>query len=116
MPLYLYKSFDKDGYDKYITGIIEQDINKLKYLQFSIRKVTGGSIGWEVEESYKEYLKDYEILLSFEKCCANGSVWLLQDEQLHRVFAFVLWKEGKTNWQGYVEDSNVIKRIKELMN
>ena len=117
MILYLFESFNKTEYQTYMQRILLDDLNKLKYLAFSVEKWTSGSlINWKINDEYKKMLTDDEVNSAIVKCEENGDIWKLTKEELHRVIAFILKKENKVNWDGEVYDKSVGEYIEEMKN
>jgi len=117
MILHLFEGFDNEGYIQYMSDLLKQDLYKLKFLCFSINKWTSGSgISWEKSDEYKKFLKDDEIVYAYEKCVEDKSIRKLNDDELHRVVAYQLWKNDEVGWRGEVQDKMVIETIAELKN
>lgn len=115
MILYLFESFDKDSYQKYMKEVLLNDLNKLKYLAFSVEKwISGSLITWKINGEYKKMLDDDLVNKAILNCKGNNSIWELSEEEQHRVIAFVLWKEDRANLDGEIDDKAVVERIKEL--
>lgn len=117
MILYLFESFDKEGYQTYMNKVLLNDLNKLKYLVFSVEKWTSGYlISWKINSEYKKMLNDDSVDKAILNCKENNSIWKLSEEDQHKIIAFMLWKENMANSDGEIDDKNVIERIKEMKN
>lgn len=112
MILYLYESLDEIGYKSYMKEVLLDDLNQLKYLGFFIEKWTSGSlISWRINVDYLKHLDEELIDLAITKCKEDSRIWNLSEENLHRVVAFMLWREKIVDWDGAVENSAVEERI-----
>lgn len=115
MILYLYESFDKSGYGDYMEKLLSDDLNRLKYLGFSVEKWTSGSlITWRINPDYSKVQDEHLIDLAITNSIENDSIWKLSEEDLHRLIAFILWKEKVVDWDGSVENSAVEERLKKM--
>ena len=61
--VYLWKSFDREGAQRYITGLFEDDAKKLRFICALAGKWTGtNGCGWSFNsKDYSEYISDEEI-------------------------------------------------------
>lgn len=117
MILYLFESFDKGSYQIYMQEVLLNDLNKLKYLAFSVEKWMSGSlINWKINSEYKKILNDDSVDKAILNCKRNNSIWELSEEDQHRVIAFILWKENMVNSDGEIDDKKVNERIEEMRN
>lgn len=115
MILHLFEGFDNEGYMQYMSDLLKQDLYKLKFLCFSINKWTSGSvISWEKSDGYKQFLDDDEIIQAYTKCVEDKSINKLNNDELHRVIAYQLWKNDEVGWRGEVQDKEVIGAIEAL--
>lgn len=117
MILYLFESFDKGSYQIYMQEVLLNDLNKLKYLAFSVEKwISGSLINWKINSEYKKILNDASVDKAILNCKRNNSIWELSEEDQHRVIAFILWKENMVNSDGEIDDKKVNERIEEMRN
>lgn len=117
MILHLFEGLDNDGYMQYMRNLLKEDLYKLKFLCFSINKWSSGSaINWERSDGYKKFLDDKEIVQAYTNCVGDKSIRKLNDDELHRVVAYQLWKRDEVGWRGKVQDKDVIEAIEELKN
>lgn len=115
--LHLFEGFDNEGYMQYMRELLKEDFYKLKFLCFSINKWTSGSgVSWEKSDEYKKFLDDDEIIQAYTKCVEDKSIQKLNDDELHRVVAYQLWKNNEVGWRGEVSDKDVMIAIQELKN
>lgn len=117
MILYLYECFENDSYKNYMNKVLQNDLNKLKFLGLSVQKWTSGSVvSWNVNSKYTKFLSEDVIKTAIYTCLKNNDIWKLNEEQIHKVIAYILWNEKVLDWDGNVDDKKVIERIDEIKN
>ena len=115
MVLYLYKSLDEKEYRDYMNEALKDDLNKLRYVSFSVHQWRSGSvISWECQSDYEEFLNKQEIIDAFEKCLQDKSLWSLENEKLHQVIAFRYWNDREEQWHDKLYDDEIVRKIEEL--
>lgn len=115
LVLYMYEELDKRRYVEYMSKCLEDDINKLRFVGFSAERWTSGSVvSWRWNDEYKKMLDDEAFKSAFQNCLNDKRIWLMGEEDLHRVVSFMLRKEKVTEWDGSIPDSKVQEAIKRL--
>lgn len=115
MVLYLFESFNASQYASYMLEILNDDLNKLKYLEFSVERWESGSaITWRINNGYTKMFDDSALQKAIANCENDGSIWALCEELQHRVIAYVLCKEGVTSDDNEVNDIYVTARLEEM--
>lgn len=113
--LYMYESLDNEKYLDYMSMALKDDLNKLRLVAFSTERWTSGSgVSWKQNEEYKKLLSEDDVEAAIKLCLENKSIWSLSEEFLHRIIAWILWKERNVDWDGEVPDKKVEERINEL--
>ena len=113
--LYMYESLDNEKYLDYMSMALKDDLNKLRLVAFSTERWTSGSnVSWKQNEEYKKLLSEDDVEAAIKLCLENKSIWSLSEELLHRIIAWILWKERNVDWDGEVPDKKVDERINEL--
>ncbi len=114
--LYLYECLAEKSCDQYMNDILQDDLNKLKFLGDFVSKWVGSKIGWNLNSGYEKFLNDSVLEKAIENCRNDNRIWTLDEEDQHRVIAYLLWKEEGLQGDDEVEDEDVIKRIHMLRN
>lgn len=113
--LYLFESFNASQYSTYINKVLNDDLNKLKFLGFSVEKWESGSaITWRINNEYTKMFDDSTLQKAIVNCENDGSIWTLREELQHRVIAYVLCREGVVSEGNEVNDIHVTDRLEEM--
>lgn len=109
---YLLECFEPEYMKAYLTEELKDDENRLKYLVASITTWTGSGVKYEIQEDYKKYLTDEDILGAIESLRKKGSLFTLSDKVQNSCGAFYLKSIGKLGYDGDIFQVDV----DELLN
>ena len=109
---YLLEYFDSGYAKEYLTNVLNDDKNIVRYLDGSVSTWTGGDTEYEVEENYKEYLMEDRVLQAIESQKKSGDLFLLPEQIQNKCGAFFLYMSKKADHYGNIAQSDV----DELLN
>lgn len=112
MVCYLLECFDSDYVKKYLTDVLNDDKNIVKYINGSINIWTGSGTEYEVKEEYKKYLTEDRVLQAIESLKQSGDLFLMPQQIQNNCGAFFLSFSGKRNYHENIAQSDV----DELLN
>lgn len=96
ISMYLWEKFDAESYEKCLREAVGLPMGKALIAQLFTSTWYGGhTYGWTVDESFKEYISEEEILDGISKTVLQESFWELPIGLIERVAAFSIGVEGK---------------------
>ncbi|MDD4509737.1 MAG: KAP family NTPase [Oscillospiraceae bacterium] len=111
MICYLLERFDSDYAKKYLTDVLNDDKNIVKYLDRSVSVCTGSGTKYEVKEEYKKYLTGDRVLQAIESLKRSGDLFLMPEQIQNKCGAFFLNMSGKLNYHGNIAQFDVDKLL-----
>lgn len=117
LTLGLLEQMDKQFYDEYIIKLLNDDLNKIKYLcSFSRDYKSSSGNEWEYSNEYQKVLKDEDMIQLIKTSINNGQILKLDRSDMIRATAFLLIKENKTSEVGRVTEKEINKFSQSLLN
>lgn len=116
MPAYLWDCFDDIGYSKYVSELLNSDINKCRYIACNAEKWTYMSgvvgIGWSFSPSrFKKHLAVPDARSAIEACKNTESFNKLHPLDREKIAAFMLYTTDFINEKDYITQ----KKSKKLL-
>lgn len=114
ISMYLWEKFDPESYEKCLKEAMSLSMGKALIAQlFTAQWYGGHTYGWTVDESFKVYISEEEVLEGVAKAVLEESFWELPAIVIERVAAFSIGIEKGLYGDGVDEISKlaVDKRI-----
>lgn len=112
MTMYLLACFDGEYMQNYLQNLFSDARNILLYLPYSVSKWTGSDISYEVQDSYKTYLSDLQIVSAIEQCRNNGKLFELSEKVQLMSAVFWLYCDNKFDYSNHILE----KSAKQLLD
>jgi len=117
LTLSLIECFDLEFYNEYLSKILTNDLNKIKYLcSFSTEWKGSDSIEWKFSEKDFEKLSKYDMVEIINNCIRDGRIAALSIDDSKRAIAYILLKTNKVSESGMVTDKDVNNFLQSLIN
>lgn len=110
---YLLSAFSPDFIDSYIKSVLIDNKNALRYLESCVTVWTGDGIEYEIKGDYEQYLTKEDILSKINVLRESGDFFALSDDVKNKCIAFYLWDKGHVAYNGWVNQFDVDKMLKE---
>lgn len=116
ISMYLWEKFDPESYEKCLKEAMGFPMGKALIAQLFTAQWHGGhTYGWTLDESFKVYISEEEVLEGVAKAVLEESFWKLPASVIERVAAFSIGIEKRLYGDGVdeINKSAVDKRIEE---
>lgn len=114
LVIYVYQSLLPEECNEYVRKLLNNDLNKVKYITLYAEKWTGGGTHWRYNDKYKEYLSQEDAVSAVDTCINDESLWDLDEEKQHRAIAFKMWIEKEFDMMDEISDKKVQQKIDDL--
>lgn len=113
MALYLFKNFDTEEANDYLSKELEENKNILHFLDESVVLWIGGEEEYEITDRYSEYVSKERILEAIQQEKESGKIFDLPEKILKKCIAFYLNLLEKKNYHGHISQTDVDTTIEQ---
>ena len=109
--LYLINFFDPEYTSSYMSGLLTDNENKLRYVADSVSTWTGSSIEYEIRKEYEKHITSEQVLDAIKTMKNDRTLFLLPKDILNKVTAFYIYKSDSENHSTHIPQVEVDKQI-----
>lgn len=115
MIIYLLECFDDEYIRNYLTDLFAESSNIIRFLEYSTGKWIGSGVSYEIQEEYKKYLSDAQVISAIEQCRKNGTLSTLPESAQIMSAVYWLYFDNKFDYEKHISEKNARKLLDEWL-